>query len=153
MVSSDDRPLVRLCKATGGSVGPSRGVQSSRAITVVDSSLERLEVAPAPAAVNPLALQRGPSLYTGVFNRGLPSVHVQESFCTLSEAELNRICKRYKFDLDRFSPLLPLPGQIANDPPKDCEAVMRSILNQGSIFLFLNPLSISFVLIISDFLK
>lgn len=68
---SDDHPLVRLRKATGGAA------QSSRAIPVVDSSPKRTEIVPAPAAVNPPAPQRAPSMYTGVVNRGLPSVQVQ----------------------------------------------------------------------------
>lgn len=49
----------------------------------------------------------------------------------MSEAGLNRICKRYKFDLGRFGHVLPLPGQTTYDPPKDYEAVYEEYFKSG----------------------
>lgn len=91
-VSADDRPIVSLRRTTGGAA------QSSRAVMVVDSSPEQAGIAPASASVNPSVLHRAPALFTGILKRGPPSSFVQESFCSLSETDLNRICKTYRID-------------------------------------------------------
>lgn len=95
-VSADDRPISNLRRTTGDTT------QSSRAVAVVDSSPEQARTALAPASVNPSILERVPSFFTGVLERGLPSSLVQESFCSLSEADLGRICKTHRIDRDRF---------------------------------------------------
>lgn len=123
--SADDIPISNLGRTIGDTA------QSSRAITVVSSSPEQAGIAPTPAFVDPPAPLRDPSLFSGVIERGLPSTLVQESFSTLSEADLDRICKFHKIDKNWFGPILLLPGQTAYDLPRDYEAVYEDYFKSG----------------------
>lgn len=123
--SADERPIRTLVQFTGDSA------QTSRALTVISSSPEPVRVVPTPASVNPPAPARNPSHFSGVIERGRPSPMVQETESTLTEADLERICKHYKIDRARFQPLLPLPGQTAYDPPRNYEAVYEDYFKSG----------------------
>lgn len=145
--SADDLPIGTLVQSTGDSA------QSSRALTIISSSPEPIRVAPAPASVNPPAPMRAPSQFSGALERGRPSPMVQETTSTLTEADLERICRYYKIDRNRFKPLLPLPGQTAFDPPRDYEPVYEDYSSRASAFLFLSPLPVLCGLMGSGFLK
>lgn len=145
-VATDDRPIARLRKGTGGSTGPSKRAQPSRAVTVVEVSPEQAETIPTPATAILAYEPRISALQTGVVYRGPPSAEVQETFCTLSEVDLSRICDTYEINLDRFDPILPQADQIAYDPPAGYEVVHEEYFRSGfnlpvpvSLFRILQP--------------
>lgn len=68
-------------------------------------------------------LQRWLSHLLGSVHTGSPSAQVQSYVCTLSAAELVRLCQVYRINSDLFNSIRPLYGQFAFDPPLGYEAV------------------------------